>query len=37
MWQSAKWNGLQAAVRTVTLAGFVLILIHLPSPQWLRR
>ncbi|MEV5243425.1 DUF2165 domain-containing protein [Streptomyces cinnamoneus] len=36
MWQSAKWNGLQAALRTVTLAGFVLILIHLPSPQWHR-
>ncbi|MCA6095721.1 DUF2165 domain-containing protein [Streptomyces sp. SCA3-4] len=34
MWQSAKWNGLQAALRTFTLAGFVLILIHLPSPQW---
>ncbi|MEU7136187.1 DUF2165 domain-containing protein [Streptomyces sp. NPDC046261] len=37
MWQSAKWNGLQAAIRTFTLAGFVLVLIHLPSPQWLRR
>ncbi|GHC41464.1 DUF2165 domain-containing protein [Streptomyces cinnamoneus] len=36
MWQSAKWNGLQAALRTFTLAGFVLILIHLPSPQWHR-
>ncbi|MBZ6474627.1 DUF2165 domain-containing protein [Streptomyces griseocarneus] len=36
MWQSAKWNGLTAAVRNVTLAGFALILIHLPSPQWHR-
>ncbi|MFI2076150.1 MULTISPECIES: DUF2165 domain-containing protein [Streptomyces] len=34
MWQSAKWNGLAAALRNVTLAGLVLILIHLPSPQW---
>ncbi|MEU4211216.1 DUF2165 domain-containing protein [Streptomyces sp. NPDC026206] len=36
MWQSAKWNGLQAAVRNFTFAGFVLVLIHLPSPQWSR-
>ncbi|MBB4894946.1 putative small integral membrane protein [Streptomyces olivoverticillatus] len=34
MWQSAKWNGLQAALRNFTLAGTVLVLIHLPSPQW---
>ncbi|MFI9204566.1 DUF2165 domain-containing protein [Streptomyces sp. NPDC053048] len=36
MWQSAKWNGLQAAARNVTLAGVLLVLIHLPSPQWHR-
>ncbi|MFF7730321.1 DUF2165 domain-containing protein [Streptomyces sp. NPDC008001] len=34
MWQSQKWNGLQAAGRNFLLAGFVLVLIHLPSPQW---
>ncbi|MFI1971082.1 DUF2165 domain-containing protein [Streptomyces cinnamoneus] len=36
MWQSTKWNGLQAAGRDFTLAGFVLVLIHLPSSQWRR-
>ncbi|MEV4925147.1 DUF2165 domain-containing protein [Streptomyces roseoverticillatus] len=34
MWQSQKWNGLQAAGRNFLLAGFVLVLIQLPSPQW---
>ncbi|MEU1675945.1 DUF2165 domain-containing protein [Streptomyces roseifaciens] len=34
MWQSQKWNGLQAAERNFVVAGFVLVLIHLPSPQW---
>ncbi|MET9417592.1 DUF2165 domain-containing protein [Streptomyces klenkii] len=34
MWQSQKWNGLQAAERNFLLAGVVLVLIHLPSPQW---
>ncbi|GGP62886.1 membrane protein [Streptomyces abikoensis] len=34
MWQSTKWNGLQAATRIFSLAGIVLLLIHLPSPQW---
>ncbi|MCC3777367.1 DUF2165 domain-containing protein [Streptomyces sp. UNOB3_S3] len=34
MWQSTKWNGLQAATRMFTLSGIVLLLIHLPSPQW---
>ncbi|MEU3751208.1 DUF2165 domain-containing protein [Streptomyces olivoreticuli] len=30
MWQSAKWNGLQAAERNFVVAGLVLVLIHLP-------
>ncbi|MEU5426359.1 DUF2165 domain-containing protein [Streptomyces olivoreticuli] len=30
MWQSAKWNGLQAAERNFVVAGLVLLLIHLP-------
>lgn len=34
MWQSAKWNGLAAAARNFFLAGFVLVLVQLPSPQW---
>ncbi|GGY00211.1 DUF2165 domain-containing protein [Streptomyces hiroshimensis] len=34
MWQSQKWNGLEAAGRNFLLAGFVLVLIQLPSPQW---
>ncbi|RLU92108.1 hypothetical protein CTZ27_19805 [Streptomyces griseocarneus] len=31
MWQSAKWNGLQAAWRNFVLAGVVLLLIQLPG------
>ncbi|WP_051820417.1 DUF2165 domain-containing protein [Streptomyces sp. NRRL S-920] len=31
MWQSKNWNGLDAAIRVVTLAGIVLIVNHLPS------
>ncbi|GAA2722945.1 MULTISPECIES: DUF2165 domain-containing protein [Streptomyces] len=34
MWQSTKWNGLQAATRNVLLAGLTLLLVQLPSPQW---
>ncbi|MEV6671586.1 DUF2165 domain-containing protein [Streptomyces sp. NPDC051162] len=30
MWQSAKWNGLQAAERNFVVAALVLVLIHLP-------
>ncbi|NBE50984.1 DUF2165 domain-containing protein [Streptomyces boluensis] len=37
MWQSSKWNGLDAAARNFTLAGFVLLLVHLPSAQWTER
>ncbi|ARZ70904.1 DUF2165 domain-containing protein [Streptomyces sp. HU2014] len=33
MWQSAKWNGLAAAARNVTLGGFALVVIHLPLPE----
>lgn len=36
MWQSSKWNGLEAAGRNVMLAGFVLVTIHLPSRHWPR-
>ncbi|MFE0043285.1 DUF2165 domain-containing protein [Streptomyces albireticuli] len=32
MWQSAKWNGLAAAARNVTLGGLALVVIHLPLP-----
>ncbi|MFF1376513.1 DUF2165 domain-containing protein [Streptomyces sp. NPDC058308] len=31
MWQSEAWNGLDAAIRIVTLAGIVLVVTHLPS------
>ncbi|MFD7707749.1 DUF2165 domain-containing protein [Streptomyces sp. NPDC059785] len=31
MWQSADWNGLDAATRVVTLSGIVLLVIHLPG------
>ncbi|GAA0456328.1 DUF2165 domain-containing protein [Streptomyces stramineus] len=34
MWQSSEWNGLSAAARNFMMAGFVLVLIHVPSPQW---
>ncbi|MFC7305930.1 DUF2165 domain-containing protein [Streptomyces monticola] len=34
MWQSSKWNGLDTAGRNFMLSGFVLLLVHLPSPQW---
>ncbi|MEU7040928.1 DUF2165 domain-containing protein [Streptomyces varsoviensis] len=33
MWQSSKWNGLEPAGRNFVLAGFVLVVLHLP-PQW---
>ncbi|WP_184738084.1 DUF2165 domain-containing protein [Streptomyces netropsis] len=36
MWQSSKWNGLEAAGRNVMLAGFVLVTVHLPSRHWPR-
>ncbi|MFS8104116.1 DUF2165 domain-containing protein [Lentzea alba] len=29
MWQSKDWNGISAALRMVTIAGFALILVHL--------
>ncbi|KJK49589.1 hypothetical protein UK23_13555 [Lentzea aerocolonigenes] len=32
MWQSKDWNGITAALRMVTIAGFALILVHL-SPR----
>lgn len=31
MWQSKDWNGLDAAVRNVTVAGLALILVQLPA------
>ncbi|MFG2143275.1 DUF2165 domain-containing protein [Streptomyces sp. NPDC048696] len=31
MWQSKAWNGLDAAARNFMLAGFVLIVVHLPG------
>lgn len=34
MWQSEDWNGLDAAARNFVLAGFVLLLVHVPSAQW---
>ncbi|NGN63094.1 DUF2165 domain-containing protein [Streptomyces sp. A7024] len=34
MWQSEKWNGLEAASRNFMLAGVTLLLIHLPSRHW---
>ncbi|SEQ21597.1 Predicted small integral membrane protein [Lentzea xinjiangensis] len=29
MWQSQDWNGIPAALRMVTVAGFALVLVHL--------
>jgi predicted small integral membrane protein len=31
MWQSSRWNGLQAALQNFTIAAFGLLLVHLPS------
>ncbi|MFE4514455.1 DUF2165 domain-containing protein [Kitasatospora sp. NPDC056783] len=31
MWQSKTWNGLDAAIRNVTLAGLALLVVNLPS------
>ncbi|MFI8255304.1 DUF2165 domain-containing protein [Streptomyces filamentosus] len=31
MWQSSDWNGLDAAARNVALAGFALLVVHLPA------
>ncbi|WP_052230316.1 DUF2165 domain-containing protein [Streptomyces sp. CT34] len=31
MWQSKQWNGVEAAVRNFTVAGIVLLVIHLPG------
>ncbi len=31
MWQSSDWNGLDAAARNVALAGFALLVAHLPG------
>ncbi|MET9359695.1 DUF2165 domain-containing protein [Streptomyces sp. NPDC006632] len=31
MWQSKSWNGLDAATRNVTVAGIVLVLVHVPG------
>lgn len=36
MWRSVEWNGLEPAFRNSVLAAFGLVLIHLPSPQWLQ-
>ncbi|WP_031073917.1 DUF2165 domain-containing protein [Streptomyces sp. NRRL WC-3742] len=34
MWQSKSWNGLDAAIRNVTLAGLALVVVNLPHrPQ----
>ena len=35
MWRSVEWNGLEPAFRNSVLAIFGLVLVHLPSPQWL--
>ena len=35
MWRSVEWIGLEPAFRNSVLAAFGLVLIHLPSPQWL--
>lgn len=37
MWQSSSWNGLDAALRNVTLAAFTLVIAHLPSKDWDRQ
>ena len=34
MWRSVDWNGLEPAFRNSVLAIFGLVLVHLPSPQW---
>ena len=34
MWQSQDWNGLDAAMRNVIIAGVALILNHLPAPEF---
>ena len=33
MWQSKDWNGLDAAMRNVLIAGVALVLNHLPTPE----
>ncbi|MGK5534357.1 DUF2165 domain-containing protein [Streptomyces sp. URMC 129] len=33
MWQSADWNGLDAAARNVLLAGVALVVVHLPARE----
>ncbi|MFF4815527.1 DUF2165 domain-containing protein [Kitasatospora sp. NPDC001309] len=33
MWQSKAWNGLDAAIRNVTLAGLALVVVNLPHPR----
>lgn len=34
MWQSSDWNGLSAAIRNFTLAGFTMVMLHMPSRDW---
>ncbi|MDH6139351.1 MULTISPECIES: DUF2165 domain-containing protein [Kitasatospora] len=34
MWQSKAWNGLDAAIRNITLAGITLLVVQLPSRHW---
>ena len=34
MWQSSKWNGLDAAIRNFTLSAVPLILLQLPNKEW---
>ena len=34
MWRSFEWNGLEPAFRNSVLAILGLVLVHLPSPQW---
>jgi predicted small integral membrane protein len=34
MWQSQDWNGLDAALQNVVIAGLALIIAHLPSRDW---
>jgi predicted small integral membrane protein len=35
MWRSVEWNGLEPAFRNSVLAILGLVLVHMPSPQWL--
>jgi predicted small integral membrane protein len=35
MWRSVDWNGLEPAFRNSVLAILGLVLVHMPSPQWL--